>query len=179
MLVGLLGACAVLLGAAGLMKLIASHQAAAALFATRLPGADRISKVGVIRLAGAGELAVALGNIFLGGRVPAALLAVAYCLLGFVAWRLVRRAPGQDCGCFGGSAAPASNWHIVVNTVAAVIAIVATTWPPPAIVAQLAQGGVQAIVLPAVVILLAWSAYLLMTALPELVRLNAKVASLE
>jgi hypothetical protein len=177
-MVGLLGACAVLLAVAGGTKVAAPKATVAAFAATRLPGARSLAKTLVIRTFGVTEIGLALLAVVVGGAVPAGLVALAYVILGVVAWRLVRYAPGQDCGCFGSSAEPASNWHVGVDVGAALIAGAATIWPTPSLVHELGRGGIAAVLLPIAVLVLAWLGYLLMTALPELLNLDAKVGAI-
>lgn len=187
-LVGLVGACALLLGAAGLMKVLAPDGTARAVLATDLPGATLLAGRPLIRILGMAELTVALLAVLVGNRLSALLLAVAYALLALVAWRLARHAPGQDCGCFGSSgtpggsgsgsdASPAGNWHIGVNAVATGIAIACAVAPQPALVDSALRGGVAGAALAAGTALLAWLGYLMMTALPELLTSTAKVTA--
>lgn len=188
MLVGLLGACALLLGAAGVMKTLAPNGTARAVLATDLPGATLLAARPLIRILGMAELTVALLAVVLGNRFSALLLAVAYALLALVAWRLARHAPGQDCGCFGSTgapggsgvgsgASPAGNWHIGVNAVATGIAIACAVAPQPSLLDSALDGGIPGTALAAEAVLLAWLGYLLMTALPELLTSTAKVTA--
>jgi len=186
MLVGLLGACALLLGAAGVMKTLAPDGTARAVLATDLPGATLLAGRPLVRILGMAELTVALLAVVLGNRFSALLLAVAYALLALVAWRLARHAPGQDCGCFGSTgppggsgvgsgASPAGNWHIGVNAVATLIACAVA--PQPSLLDSALDGGIPGAALAAGAVLLAWLGYLLMTALPELLTSTAKVTA--
>jgi hypothetical protein len=82
------------------------------------------------RAVGAAEVTVALlGAAF--GSFFALPVAAAYAILALVALRLLRRSPSTPCGCLGGSTAPVTTAHVVVNVVAAVVAALAATVPSP------------------------------------------------
>ena len=77
-LIGLVSAAALLLAAAGLAKLRQPAPIRSALAAAGIPGAHRLGAKAANRLSGAVELAVALLALLVGGRVAAALIALAY-----------------------------------------------------------------------------------------------------
>jgi len=118
MLLGPAWIAAVVLAAAGLGKLMRPAAATDALRSLGLPHGH-----GVVRLLGAGELAVAVAAVVFGGPLFV-LLAAAYAALAVAAERLRRRPAGADggCGCFGRSAAPVGPTHVAVNVVAAAVA---------------------------------------------------------
>ena len=73
-------------------------------------------------VAGVGALAV--GGSAVGGPALAAAVAAFYAgFAGFVALTLVRAAPVADCGCFGGAESPPTVFHLVLNVLAAAVAV--------------------------------------------------------
>src|ERR1700712_2528246 len=90
------------------MKVAAPASTGTALRLTELPGAKALSSAFVIRVFGVVEIAVAGYVLFVGGSAAALSLLLVYALLLLVSWRLVRRAPGRDCGCFGRAGGPVS-----------------------------------------------------------------------
>ena len=175
MLVGLLGAFALVLAASGGLKLASPDPTAAAVLATKLPGAWRLAGRPFVRLVALGEILIAAAVLIAGGVLSAALLTVAYLSLALVAWRLVRRAPGQDCGCFGKASEPVSRWHVGVNLAGAATAAVAVVVPAPSVIAALRGSGALTVPLSAAVVMAAFLIYLVMTALPSHSALRAKV----
>lgn len=175
MLVGLLGAFALVLGASGVLKLRTPDPTVRAMLATKLPGAWRLAGRPFARLVAVGEILIAAAVLVAGGITAAALLVVAYLSLALIAWRLVRRSPGQDCGCFGKASEPVSWWHVSINLAGAVVAAAAIVRPAPAVVHALGAGGALAIPQAAGVVMAAFLLYLVMTALPSHSALRAKV----
>ncbi len=171
---------AVVLGAAGVGKLLRPGAAVDALRVLYLP-----HSAPAVRLLGAVEAAVALAAVVLGGWAWAVVAAV-YLALAGAAERLRRSAAGAaaagggngavaGCGCFGRSSAPVGLTHVAVDVVAAVVAAVAagsgvgplrSVWPelPAAGVAHLLLVGAGALAVVA-----------LLTVLPE-TRLAARQA---
>ena len=131
----------------------------------------------LIRLFGLVEVAVGTSALLLGGAVPALSLLVVYALLAIVAWRLVRRAPGQDCGCFGRAAEPISWWHVGVNAAACGVALWAVFDPQPSLASAVWTAGLLGIPMLIGVGLLTWLGYLTMTILPEVLALDAEVVA--
>lgn len=175
MLVGLLSAFALVLAASGLLKLRSPDPTVRAVLATKLPGAWRLAGRPFVRLVALGEVLIAALVLAAGGAVSAALLGLAYLSLALVAWRLVRRAPGQDCGCFGKASEPASGWHVGMNLAGAVTAALAVALPPPSLVGHLGSAGALAAPQLIAVGMAAFLIYLVMTALPSHSALRAKV----
>ena len=128
-MVGVLWAAAILLGVAGLGKLLRPAPTSRAVIAAEIPGASVLSALPVVRLLGLLEVVIAGVVLGVGGALPAALLAVGYLLLAVVAWRMIRLAPGQDCGCFGTSSEPSSWSHVIVNAAAAIVGLLAVILP--------------------------------------------------
>lgn len=175
-MVGLLWAAAALLGAAGLSKLARPASTMYALEAARIPGSRIIASTAAIRVAGAAELGVAGYVLVWGGSSAAALLAICYLILTVVAGRMLRVSPGQDCGCFRGSSEPITRWHLLVDIAGLAVGIAATIWPQPSVIDEVTDQGPQGVLLVGLSLVLAWLGYLLMTALPALGTLRAKVA---
>lgn len=167
MVIGLELAAALLLGAAGLSKLRRPGPARSALTAARLPGATRIPARWVNRGAGLAELALALAAFLLGGRLAGVLLALAFGSLAAVSARMVRVDRGQDCGCFA-KPTPISHWHTVVNAAMALVGLVTAVHPARALPTSFAAAPATGSALVLGAALLAYLAYLSMTALPEL-----------
>lgn len=121
---------AVVLGAAGVGKVVRPGAAVEALRVLRLPHSPL-----AVRLLGAIETLVALAAVVLGGWAWA-VVAAAYLVLAGAAERLRRAAlatanAGGDggavagCGCFGRSSAPVGPTHVVVDVLAALVAAAA------------------------------------------------------
>ncbi|MGS0687151.1 MauE/DoxX family redox-associated membrane protein [Nakamurella sp. GG22] len=177
-MVGLLAAMSLLLAVAGVGKVAAPRPAAKAWAAARIPGAGSVATPVMIRLLGLAELLIAVAVLVLGGSIPAVLLSVAYLLLTAVAWRMIRVAPQQDCGCFGRASEPISRSHLAVNGAGVVIGAAAAIWPQPSFVIEVTSlGGAESVLLVVLTALLTWLCYLLMTVLPALLQLRAKVAT--
>jgi hypothetical protein len=175
--IGLLSAAALLLGAAGLAKVLTPAPAAAALAATRLPGAGLLGRELVVRLTGLAEVVIGVSVVVAGGRIAAALLAATFLLLAIVSWRMVSVAPGQDCGCFGRSGSTVSHWHTGVNLSFALVGLLAVLAPTVSLWTELSRQPWLGIPLAAGVVLLAWLSLLLMTVLPNLLQARARVAT--
>lgn len=174
-MVGLLWAAAILLGVAGFGKLVRPTPTSRAVIAAEIPGASLLSALPVVRLIGLIEIVIAGMVLGAGGPVPAALLAIGYLLLAVVAWRMIRLAPGQDCGCFGTSTEPSSWSHVAVNAAAALVGVAGVVLPQPSLGTIVEQQGAQAILLLGGSLLLAWLGYLALTALPALSRAAQRV----
>jgi hypothetical protein len=122
---GLFAAVCLVLAFAGVSKVrrpLATQPAAAALGLPRSRAA--------VRALGAIEVATSVVALLVGGPAAAA-VAVVYGALAIAAWRLLVRAPGTACGCLGASDAPVTALHIVVNVVAMVVAVLATSQGSP------------------------------------------------
>lgn len=177
-MIGLLSACAVLLGVAGMSKVLRPAPTEKAARALDLAVPPQLRGSLAVRLLGGVEIAVALAVLVVGGPLAAAALAASYLLLTAVAVRLLRVAPDSDCGCFGTAHEPVSRLHVVVNAACALVAGVAIVLPQRSLPGVLATTDV--VTGAALVVLIGVLAALLgalMTALPALVSARAKVAT--
>jgi hypothetical protein len=174
MLIGLVTAAALLLAAAGLAKLRQRAPLRSALVAAGIPGAHRIDAKTATRLSGAVELIVALVALLVGGRIAAALIALAYLVLAGLSARMMRIESGQDCGCFA-KPVPVSHWHTVVNSGCALAGLIALIQPAGTLTDRFSDSPGTAAALLLAAATLAYLGYLVMTALPELLAAAAEV----
>jgi hypothetical protein len=170
--IGLLCAAAFLLAAAGVGKLI--RPTGSALVTARLPGAAGLAGPLAGRLSGLLEITVAVTAIALGGRVGAALITLGYAVLAALSIRLMSVASGADCGCFG-RPSRISHWHTVVNVGYLLVGLAALRWPAGTPVGLLAARPGYGLMLLLAAATLAYLSYLMMTALPDLLRLAVRV----
>lgn len=126
---------ALVLAVAGAAKLADPTPTARSLSMARLP-----SSLLVGRLLGAGEVAVGIAVLAVGGRWSALALGLWY--LGFVAYLIANRVRGLDvpCGCIGETDRPSGPAHLGVDVVAAGGALAAVIWPVGDATAWLDQG---------------------------------------
>lgn len=177
-MIGVLSACAVLLGVAGVTKVLRPAPTGRAARALDLAIPLLLRGSPAVRLLGVLEVAVALGVLLVGGVIAAAALASAYLLLTAVTVRLLRVAPDSDCGCFGTAQEPVSRAHVVVNAACALVAGAAIVLPQPSLTGALATtGAATGIALVVVTGVLATLLGAALTALPALVSARAKVAT--
>lgn len=174
---GLVWAAALLLGAAGVAKLLHPGPTVRAAADSGMPGSSWLTRRWLVRLVGLIEFTVAAAVVLAGGSRPAALLAAIYALLAAVAWGLMRDGRAADCGCFGRSTQPVGRAHLMVDGAGVVIGVGAVWWPPSALLDGWAQDPMAPVVLGGAAIVLSWLAYLSMTALPAVARLRTKVAA--
>jgi hypothetical protein len=172
--IGLLCAAAFLLAAAGAAKLIRPAGAGSALVNARLPGTARLAGPLAARVSGLLELTLAVTAIVLGGRAGAALITLGYALLAALSIRLMAVAGGADCGCFG-RPSRISHWHPLVNLGYLVAGVAALRWPTGTAAELLSARPGYGLVLLLAAATLAYLSYLMMTALPELLRLAVRV----
>lgn len=94
-----------------------------------------------VRLLAAGEVAVGLTAVVVGGRPPAALVAVSF--TAFTCFVLVARARGgvlASCGCFGRADTPPTTSHVVVTGALALVAAAVAVVPLGTLPAVLSDG---------------------------------------
>ena len=173
-MISLVSAAALLLAAAGLAKLRQPAPTRSALAAAGIPGAQRLGAKAANRLSGAVELAVAAVALLVGGRVAAAAIALAYLVLAALSARMMRIESGQDCGCFAKPVA-VSHWHTAVNLSCMLAGLIALAVPSESLISRFghAPGTSAALLLAAGV--LGYLAFLVMTALPELITATAEL----
>jgi hypothetical protein len=161
-------AAAALLVAAGLGK-VSTPDAAASMLRRTWRRAPRGSTARhAVRAAGALEVGIGAVAIALGDRVSAAALAGCYLAFLAVAARLRLTGRRDSCGCFGATESPVGLAHLVVNAAAVAGAVAAVVRPPGTLGGFLDADGVVGIVGVGQALLLAYLAFLSMTALPAL-----------
>lgn len=171
-MISLVSAAALLLAVAGLAKLRQPAPIRSALAAAGIPGAQRLGAKVATRLSGAVELTVAAVALLVGGRIAAALVALAYLVLAGLSARMMSIESGQDCGCFAKPVA-VSHWHTAVNLSCMLAGLIALAVPADSPISLLGQSPVTASAQLLAAAVLAYLAYLLMTALPELLTATA------
>jgi hypothetical protein len=116
---GPLAIVSIVLVVAGVWKVLRPDEARSALRTLGVP----VPPVAV-RLVGVGEAALGALTLVVGGWVLATAVGVLYLVFAGVAWRL--RDGEVGCGCFGAaSSTPPGILHVVVNLVAAAVALIA------------------------------------------------------
>jgi hypothetical protein len=165
-------ALALVVGAAGVLKLGRPESAVVALRTAGLP-----HPVVGVRLLGLAEISLAAAVLAFGSALTTVALALAYAgFAGFAALLMVRSDRAASCGCFGvASAAPTTALHVGVNIGAALVAIVAVAWPPGAlgdVMVDQPLAGVPFLVLTGA---LAWMVIAVLTVVPDLLDANAAV----
>jgi hypothetical protein len=84
----------------------------------------------VVAAFGVVEVSTGVAGAVFGG--PAALaVAACYLTLAVFAFRLLRRAPTTPCACLGSSRAPVTGMHVVLDGLAAAVAVVAASTGSP------------------------------------------------
>lgn len=173
-LISLVSAAALLLAAAGLAKLRRPATTRSALAAAGVPGAQRLGARTANRLSGAVELAVAALALVAGGRVAATLIAVAFAVLAGLSARMMRIESGQDCGCFARPVA-VTHWHTAVNLSCMLAGLAGILLPADPLIRGFGSSPVTTSALLLAAAVLAYLAYLTMTALPELISAAAEL----
>jgi hypothetical protein len=163
---GSLYAAAALLGLAGVVKATTPAATRVALRSAGLPSTPLVARaLGVV------EVAIAASALAVGGRIPAALVALAYLGFAWFAHRLDRATRGTaSCGCFGASSAPVGTLHVAFDLVGAALVAGAVADPAPGI----AHAG---LLLPALAVLLTWMSYVTLTILPTTVAATRRSAA--
>ncbi len=161
---GPLLAAALVLGLAGVLKVVRPDPTRVALRSAGLPG-TLLAARGI----GVAELAVTAYVLGWGGRLGAGLLALAY--LGFAGFSaLVRKRAGStaSCGCFGASDAPVTSLHVGVDLAVAAVVAVGVVDPVPGLATAMGETPLAGLPFLGFTVLLAWLLQVLLTALPEL-----------
>jgi Methylamine utilisation protein MauE len=162
---GPFAAFALLLAIAGTAKAVRPLPTARALRAAGLP-----SSASLVRLLGAGEAVLALVALTVAGPAPAALVAISYA--GFAAFIGYARARGlaiSSCGCFGKPDTPPTAAHLVVDLVAASLAVIAAAAPGRSPLGQLARSPGAGVPFVVLVLVTAALGYLALAEWPRLV----------
>jgi hypothetical protein len=128
---------ALVLCAAGALKLRSPAGAAGALRALGLPG-----RPWLVRGLALGELALGIACAAYPTRALAAVLALLYALFGAVAAVLMRRRVA--CGCFGDNDLPVSLAHVIASELLGTLALAAVAAPPHGLAWVLARPATQA-----------------------------------
>jgi hypothetical protein len=162
-------AAALLLAGAGFAKLRAPDQAAAMLRQTGWTTLRRSTARLLVRAGGIVEVAVGAAVIATGSRVAAVLLGCCYLVFLIVAGRLLHGGQRVSCGCFGATDSPIGIAHLAVNLAAAAIAVAALVRPPGTVGGLFDGDPLTGVVGVGQSILLAYLAFLSITALPALV----------
>lgn len=116
-LLGITWALAVLVGAAGIGKLVDPRHTAGALDAIGLP-----NRQWLVRMLGTVEVVIGAAVVGWGGVFPTALLAALYGGFAvFVVVALQSDSPLSSCGCFGRADTPPGAAHLIVNVAAMVV----------------------------------------------------------
>lgn len=158
-------AAALLLGAAGLAKIVAPGPAAAML---RRAWPRMRAPVLTVRVAAALEIGVALAVLARGDRGSAVALGCCYLAFAALTVRLVATRERASCGCFGGAASPVGAEHLVLNLVCVGVAVAALLRPAGPLGGLLDGGVLRAAVGIGQAALLAYLGFLSITALPAL-----------
>jgi hypothetical protein len=168
MIGSLVAAAALVVGAAGIAKVI-SPAPAARMLTQGWRGLRRMRALPtIVRIGGLAEVAIAAAVIATGARVAAALLAACYLVFTAVALRLVIGRPRTPCGCFGRAGTAVGRTHVAVDAAFLAAALAGTIRPAGPAAGLLDHGAVVATIGAAQVVLLAVLAYLCITALPDL-----------
>ena len=134
-LAGPFGVAAALLGLGGASKALDPADTSRALAVMGLP-----SRRALVRVGGAAELGIGVGALVFGTRAFAVLVAASYAaFLAFVVLAMIRRAPISTCGCFGKADTPPSAIHVVLNALAAGVAVAVALDPRVALPVVLAD----------------------------------------
>lgn len=169
---GALHALALLLLTAVAAKLVSPARSVDALRQARLPASPSL-----VRLLAVAEAGIAIFVLMVGGPGPA--LALGALHLGFAAFVARLRSVaggGAPCGCFGAAEAPADRLHVVVNLAAATVAGLGAATGADALLPTLADQPALGLPYLILVVVAAQALLLLLTALPELLAADRRLA---
>jgi hypothetical protein len=161
-------AAAALLIAAGAGKVGAPAPATAMLRRALPAPLRRLAAATAVRLAGLAEVAVGVAVVLTGARAALLLLAAAYAAFAAVAVRLVKARQRTSCGCFGRADAPVGPEHLVLNAAGVAVAVAGAVRPPGRWGGAFAGDVLPGLLTLAQSALLAYLAFLSITALPAL-----------
>ena len=133
--------------------------------------AGLVSGSGVVYTLAVAEIATGAFSLLAGGSLAGWATAVLYGGFGgFVAFTLRRRIPISSCGCFGKVDTPPSVVHLFLNGAGIVGGVWAGLAGSPSLVAVLAEQPVAGLPYLAFLAAGTYAAYLLLTALPVLLK---------
>jgi Methylamine utilisation protein MauE len=158
----LLGVVAGVLAVGGIAKLLGPEATVPMLRALGLPSSPVLA-----RLLGAVEVGVGAAAFLVGGRGLAIAVAVLFTIFTIAVLRLRAGGEAVSCGCFGRSSAPPTMVHVVVDVVAALVAVAAAVTDAPGFVStrpDLPAAGIPQLGLTALAV---WLGVALLTVLPE------------
>lgn len=163
-LAGVLFAAALVLGVAGVAKVVSPDGTRVALRTAGLPSGRWVS-----RLLGTAELAIAATALVVAGRLGALLVSVTF--LGFAAFSglLLARSRGKaSCGCFGGTDSPITRIHVVLNVIVAAAVATCIARPVSGVADTAAETPGAGLPFALLIVLLAWVLQVAFTTLPAL-----------
>jgi len=119
------------------------------------------------RALGLVEVGVGVGAFLVGGWAFAAAVAVLFSVFTVAVLRLRAGGEAVSCGCFGRSSAPPTMIHVVVDAVAALVAVAAAVAVAPGFVAMRPDLPAAGVALLGLTVLAVWLGVALLTVLPE------------
>jgi hypothetical protein len=166
-LAGPYAVAALLLGIAGIAKVVHPGSAQRALIKLGLPVPG-----GLLRVAAGGEVCLAGASLATGNQVVAAAVAASFLAFTlFVAIAMVRPTTIGDCGCFGSAESPPTLVHLVINGALTLVAAVASATGVRSLFTEVRVRSGVGVPFVALVALAAWFAYLCLSELATLVAL--------
>ncbi|MEO9165257.1 MAG: MauE/DoxX family redox-associated membrane protein [Aquihabitans sp.] len=163
-LAGVLFSAAIVLGVAGVAKVMTPDGTRVALRTVGLP-----SGRWAVRLLGIVELAITAVALVVAGRIGATLVALTYLgFAGFSALLLARSRGSASCGCFGGTDSPVTRIHVILNVIIAAAVATGIGYPVPGVADTAADTPWAGIPFALLVVLLAWVLQVAFTTLPAL-----------
>jgi hypothetical protein len=167
-LAGPFAAFAILLAVAGVAKAFRPLPTVRALRSVSLPAG--LSSAALVRALGAGEALLAVCALVFAGPIPAVLVALSYAAFAvFVGYARARGGSISSCGCFGKPDTPPTAAHIIVNVLAALVAVAAAVWPARSPLGELARSPGAGVPLTALILVTTALAYLALAEWPRLV----------
>lgn len=163
-LAGILFSAALVLGVAGVAKVVTPDGTRVALRTAGLP-----SQRWLVRLLGIVEMAITAVALVVAGWLGATLVTLAYLgFAGFSSLLLVRSRGTASCGCFGGTNSPVTGIHVVLNVIIAAAVATCIGRPVPDVAATAVDTPWAGLPFALLVVLLAWLLQVAFTALPAL-----------
>ena len=155
-----------LLALAGGLKIVRSAPTSGALRAMRLPSSPHL-----VRVLGALEVATGVGAGVSFSRPLLVLQAALYlAFAAFVVVALGSDRPLQSCGCFGRADTPPSGVHVILDLLAAVVALAAAVTETPRLTATLSDQPAGAVPFVLLVVVCVYLCVVSLTVLPLTLR---------